>query len=255
MGRSRAALLDSDPAPFSIGGPQAIFEHVSPERRQEFDGILSSSLPRFRRMAMRWLRNAEDAEDAVQEAMLSAFRNIARFDGRARMSTWVTAIVINAVRMRLRSRSRSRMVSLDEAQGGTEWALSDLVVDPAPTPEQALEERELRALVVKLTACLSPCQRGALRLCQQEGRSIREAAAILGIAEGTVKAQLARGRAKLAERCRKVLGLPKNRISRPAPKAHGKVSPPAYRDDTSVVPYTPVPVLAQQGGYENWAGV
>jgi RNA polymerase sigma-70 factor (ECF subfamily) len=49
-------------------------------------------------MAMRWLRNPEDAEDAVQDAMLSAFKHIARFDGRAQMLTWLTAIVINAVR-------------------------------------------------------------------------------------------------------------------------------------------------------------
>jgi RNA polymerase sigma-70 factor (ECF subfamily) len=229
-------------------------EQVSLERRREFDGILSASIPRFRRMAMRWLRNAEDAEDAVQEAMLSAFRNIARFDGRARMSTWVTAIVINAVRMRLRSRSRSRTVSLDEAQGGTEWVLAELVVDSAPNPEQTLEEHELRALVVKLTACLSPCQRDALRLCQHEGRSIREAAAILGVAEGTVKAQLARGRAKLAERCRKVLGLSKTQLSRPDRRVRGEGSPARYRDDTPAVPYTPIPALAQPGGYESWAG-
>ena len=252
MSRLTPALQDSDPASSVLAGSEAIFEQVSPERRLEFDGILSRSLPRFRRMAMRWLRNAEDAEDAVQEALLSAFKNIARFDGRARMSTWVTAIVINAVRMRLRSLSRSRTVSLDEAQGDTEWFLSDLVVDSAPTPEQALEAGELRALVVKLTACLSPCQRGALQLCEQEGRSIREAAAILGVAEGTVKAQLARGRAKLAERCRKVLGLPKARVSRPQPKARREVS--AYRDDRLVVPYAPITVLPQQGACESWAG-
>jgi len=250
MIESIAVLQDSDPAPFSVAGWPAISE----QRQQEFDNILSRSLPGFRRFAMRWLRNAEDAEDAVQEAMLSAFRNIARFDGRSRMSTWVTSIVINAVRMRLRSRSRSRTVSLDEPHDGTERVLSDLIVDPARTPEQILEERELQALVVKLTACLSPCQRGALRLCEQEGRSVREAAAILGVAEGTVKSQLARGRAKLAERCRRVLGLDKTRISRPDPKTRREVSSSAYRDETPAVPYATITALTQQGGCESWAG-
>jgi len=267
MGRSIAAPRDSDPASLIDAGSsaprsrkaqdheyRAFSRQVSPEHRHEFDGILSHSLPGFRRLAMRWLRNAEDAEDAVQEALLSAFKNIAHFDGRARMSTWVTAIVINAVRMRLRSRSRSRTVPLDGERGGTEWLLSEMLVDSGPTPEQILERRELRALIVKLTACLSPCQRGALQLCQQEGRSIREAAAILGVAEGTVKAQLARGRAKLAERCRKVMGIPKNRLSRPRARAKGEVSSLAHREVAEVVPYVPILGLQQPGGCESWAG-
>jgi RNA polymerase sigma-70 factor (ECF subfamily) len=254
MSESTPVLQDFDLASFSVAGSQVFSEQPSYERQREFDNILSRSLPGFRRFAMRWLRNAEDAEDAVQEAMLSAFRNIARFDGRSRMSTWVTSIVINAVRMRLRSRSRSRTVSLDEAQDGTERVLADLIVDSARTPEQILEERELRALVVKLTACLSPCQRGALRLCEQEGRTVREAASILGVAEGTVKSQLARGRAKLAERCRRVLGLDKARISRPDPKARGEVLSSTYRDETPVAPYATITALTQQGGCESWAG-
>ena len=58
---------------------------------------MSNELPRFRRIAMCWLRNPEDAGDAVQDAMLSAHEHIGGFSGRARLSTWITAIVINAV--------------------------------------------------------------------------------------------------------------------------------------------------------------
>jgi len=86
---------------------------ASLERRQEFENILSHWLTRFRIIAERQLGNREDAEDAVQDAMLSAFTHIARFDGRAKMSTWLTAIVLNAVRMNLRRRPRGRMLSLD----------------------------------------------------------------------------------------------------------------------------------------------
>src|SRR5215470_19051310 len=83
----------------------------SPERRMEFDGLLDHLLPRFRRMALRWLRNPDDAEDAVQDAMLSALRHLDQFDGRSQMSTWLTSILRNAVLMQIRRRPRSQMAS------------------------------------------------------------------------------------------------------------------------------------------------
>ena len=114
---------------------------AAPERRREFASILSHSLPRFRRLAMRWLRNPEDAEDAVQDAMLSASRHIAQFDGRAQMSTWLTAIVINAVRMQLRRRPRCQVMSLDQTPEHSQWSISDVISDPGPTPERTAEQR------------------------------------------------------------------------------------------------------------------
>jgi RNA polymerase sigma-70 factor (ECF subfamily) len=61
--------------------------------QQEVETKLPHLLPRFRSLATRWLGNREDAEDAVQDAMLSAFTHIASFNRRAKMSTWLTAIV------------------------------------------------------------------------------------------------------------------------------------------------------------------
>src|SRR5690348_15956194 len=75
---------------------------TSCERRQQFENILLNALPRFRNIAMRSLYNPDDADDAVQDAMLSACKHIAQFDGRAQMSTWLTTIVINAARMHSR---------------------------------------------------------------------------------------------------------------------------------------------------------
>jgi RNA polymerase sigma factor (sigma-70 family) len=73
------ALTLNDPCPNG---------QVIAERRLEFEDLVTRLLPSFRRLAMRLLRNTEDAEDAVQDALLSAFKNIARFEGRAQMSTW-----------------------------------------------------------------------------------------------------------------------------------------------------------------------
>jgi RNA polymerase sigma-70 factor (ECF subfamily) len=192
--------------PVSAAGELGGGRQASAELRIEFEKIVLHGLPRFRRMAMRWLRNPEDAEDAVQDAMLSAFKHIAAFDGRAQLSTWVMAIVINAVRMKLRSRPRCHIVSLDQMREDGQWAISELIADLRPTPEQTLEQCELRELVTKLTGSLPLSQRTALRLRQRDGLSIRMAAEALGVPEGTLKAQIARGRAKLIQRFHEAAG-------------------------------------------------
>jgi RNA polymerase sigma-70 factor, ECF subfamily len=177
-------------------------------RRQEFENILPQALPRFRRMAARWLDNRDDAEDVIQDAMLSAFTHIGQFDGRAKLSTWLSAIVINAVRMQMRRRRRGPMFSLDYAPKEGRQPIAELLADPRPTPEKVVERFELYTLIIKLTRGLAPSQRTALRLYQRNGHSIRKLAKNLGVPEGTLKANLARGRAKLAARFHKVMAKP-----------------------------------------------
>jgi RNA polymerase sigma-70 factor (ECF subfamily) len=201
-----STIRDSAVPLLAISSGHDVKRQASPDVRMEFEKAVSGGLPRFRRVAMRWLRNREDAEDAVQDAMLSAFRHIAAFDGRAQLSTWITAIVINSVRMQLRRRSRCQMLSLDQAPEEGQWAMSELLTDPRPTPEQTVERSELREFVVRLTCSLPDSQRTALRLRQRDGLSIREAAETLGVPEGTLKAQLARGRAALTRRFHEAAG-------------------------------------------------
>jgi len=177
----------------------------------EFEKVVQHGLPQFRRVAMRWLRNPEDAEDAVQDAMLSAFKHIAAFDGRARLSTWVMAIVINAVRMQIRRRPRCHFVSLDQTPEDGQGAVSETIADPSPTPEQIVVDSDLRDLAARLTCGLPDSQQAALRLHQHDGLSIKEAASTLGVPEGTLKAQLARGRAKLVQRFQKAARRPRTR--------------------------------------------
>jgi RNA polymerase sigma-70 factor (ECF subfamily) len=204
-----------------VADEKELIKQASSERRMEFEDLLSRYLPRFRRMAMRWLRNPEDAEDAVQDALLSAFKHVARFEGRAQMSSWLTAIVINAARMQLRRRPRQMILSLDQSLGRGPSAIADLLADPKPTPEQALEQRELRELVIKLTASLPPSQRVAMRLRQRDDLSTKEAAEALGVPKGTLKARLARGRAEVKQQVRKLMDSPSVARS----KARRKTSP------------------------------
>jgi RNA polymerase sigma-70 factor (ECF subfamily) len=180
---------------------------------REMDDALLRYRPSFYRIAFRRLGNAADAEDAVQDALLSAYKHLSQFRGQARISTWLAAIVINSARMQLRRRSRQPQVLLDEQNPEQEsHALCDRLPDPGPTPEEACRGAELADHIHRLVRQLSPTLRRAFQLRELDGLTIRETANVLGVAEGTVKAQLARARTKLRLFMRKRIGGP---ISRP----------------------------------------
>jgi RNA polymerase sigma-70 factor (ECF subfamily) len=254
-----APAFTVEPAGFassSAAGEPGADRPAIPDLRMEFEKIVQQGLPQFRRVAMRWLRNPEDAEDAVQDAMLSAFRHIAAFDGRARMSTWVMAIVINAVRMQLRRRPRCHFLSLDHAPEEGRWTISEMLADPRPTPEQTAAHNELRDLAARLTRSLPDAQRAAIRLRQLGGLSIREAAEKLGVPEGTLKAQLARGRAKLVQRFRKAAARPRTKAAIHDTALKRREKEKEYCRPESLRCVVPVPITGfqQQGGYESWVG-
>ena len=165
---------------------------------EEMNRAVSRSRASFLRSAYRFLENAADAEDAVQDALLSAYKHIDQFRGEAQMSTWLTAIVSNSARMQLRKRPRHIHVSLDEPIGEEkEHTMADLLADCRPSPEDECQNSQLRARVKELAMQLSPALRKTFQLRELDGLTTREAANILGVPDGTVKAQLARARAKL----------------------------------------------------------
>src|ERR1700716_436972 len=86
--------------------------------------------------ALRVLGNAEDAEDALQDGLLSAYRNLKSFEGRSEFSTWLTRIVINSALMRRRSAKSRPAISLDETPREDELPASERFADNGPNPEQ-----------------------------------------------------------------------------------------------------------------------
>ena len=144
------------------------------------------------------VRNPEDAEDALQEGILSAFKNLPRFEGRSGLSTWLTRIVVNAALMQLRSRRTHEATSLDEPLDQTAVTAADRIVDPSPSPEQILLMTELRGVLLRSIDGLSPEMRTAVRLRYIQGLSTREAAQTCGISVNTLKARLRRARRRLA---------------------------------------------------------
>jgi RNA polymerase sigma-70 factor (ECF subfamily) len=103
----------------NLGREQRLDVCIFEKETQEMQDVLAQSMSSFYRRAYRYLGNAADAEDAVQDALLSACRHLDQFKGQSKMSTWLTTIVINSALTQLRRRSRQIHISLDEHDGGT----------------------------------------------------------------------------------------------------------------------------------------
>ena len=179
-----------------IEAERAVRGGVFCERTQELDNVVSLYLPMFYKRAFRFLGNATDAEDAVQDALLSAYKHLRQFRGQAQLSTWLTTIVTNAARMQLRR--RTSYLSLDEEQREDGLPFSERLADSKPSPEEVCSTAEARGRLVEGVKQLSPKLRKAFQLREIDGLTTKEAALVLGVPPGTVKAQLARARVKLA---------------------------------------------------------
>lgn len=184
------------------------------EQILEFHDVLSRQMPSFHRRAFRYLGNPADAEDAVQDALLSAYKHLDQFRGQAQISTWLTTIVTNSALMQLRRRPRVANVSLDEPIGeDQEYTVSDVLAHHGPTPEDECQSSELSARLRELLPQLSAPLRKTFELRELQGLTTSETARHLGVADGTVKAQLARARAKLTKLMNRALD-PKRRSRR-----------------------------------------
>jgi RNA polymerase sigma-70 factor (ECF subfamily) len=173
---------------------------------RELQKVFSLSSPSFYRCALRILGNSADAEDAVQEALLAAHKHLHQFRGQSQLSTWLTTIVCNCARMQLRKRPRQFHMPLDQQIGEEQaYFISERLADPKPSPEDDCRNSELAAHLRTGTAMLSPSLRRTFQLRVADGLSIFETAQVLGVPQGTVKAQLARARTKPARYMQRAL--------------------------------------------------
>lgn len=165
-------------------------------------------------VALRTLADREEAADALQDALLSAYRSAATFRGDARVTTWLHRVVVNACLDRVRRRQARPTVPLPERDGGA---------DPVDRRD-VLAERETAMEVEAAMAALPVDQRVAILLVDVHGLPVEQAAAVLGVPTGTVKSRCSRGRARLALS----LGHLRNRPdSRPVTPASGSTAPGA----------------------------
>jgi RNA polymerase sigma-70 factor, ECF subfamily len=181
-----------------MAGVQEMTEALPVSAREEMTVLISERLPYFHRIALRRVDNAADAEDAVQDAFLSAWKHLDNFRGQAKMSTWLTTIVMNSARMVVRKRVRLRHLSIEgEDPRGETLSVSEMLADSRPDPEAQVRRRELEHRLGLLSLHLSLNSREMIRLRGKEGLSIRETADALGLTESAVKTRAARARGEL----------------------------------------------------------
>jgi RNA polymerase sigma-70 factor (ECF subfamily) len=170
------------------GDSDAFFELVRPYERAVFLAALSL------------VKNDADAEDVAQEAILKAFKNLARFRQESKFSTWLIQIAINEAKMRLRKDRRHLYESIDEGRLGDEgdYIPKDFA-DWREIPSEALEQKELRKALTKALDSLPEKYRTVLILRDVQHLSIAETAQVLGLSEANVKTRLSRARLQMRD--------------------------------------------------------
>lgn len=156
-----------------------------------FSVLVARHRDRMWAVALRTMRNPDEAADALQEAYIAAFRRAGSFRGDAKVTTWLHRVVVNACLDRIRrNKVRAADPLPDDPDRAEELGTQVEAADP-------VIEQEERADIVSALGTLNADQRAALVLVDMEGYSVEEAAGMLGCAAGTVKSRCARGRAKL----------------------------------------------------------
>ena len=166
-----------------------------------YEDLVRSHGGRMLSVAKRMLRNEDDARDAVQDAFLSAFRAIDRFEGGSQLGTWLHRIVVNAALMKLRTRRRKPEEPLDPLL--PRFLEDGHMVRPAQawarSADEVLQSEETRRLVLDRIGELPETYRTILLLRDVEGLDTEETAKALEITPGAVKTRLHRARLALRE--------------------------------------------------------
>jgi RNA polymerase sigma-70 factor, ECF subfamily len=156
-------------------------------------------------VALRTTGDREEAADALQDALVAAFRRAGSYRGDAAVTTWLHRVVVNACLDRMRRRKVRAADPLPDdleeyaGRGALSTSTSGGRTSPESTdPADLVIDEERRNAVLEALASLTPEQRAALVLVDMQGCSTEEAATILGCAPGTVKSRCSRGRARLA---------------------------------------------------------
>jgi RNA polymerase sigma-70 factor (ECF subfamily) len=199
MMNMRANVVDSPRMPPMPARPEPDAELVARLQRGDdtaFEAIVRAHSGRLLSVARRFLGNNEDAQDAVQDAFIRAYKAIHTFEARAQLHTWLHRILVNTALMKLRERRRRPTESIEDllptysndghqAVAARDW--SDAV----------LERKETAGIVREAIAMLPDQYREVLVLRDIEERDTAEAAEILGTSSNVVKVRLHRARQAL----------------------------------------------------------
>jgi len=165
-------------------------------------GNVLASREQFLRMAYVVLRNREDAEDALQDALISAYKHLRSFEGRSALKTWFTRVVLNAVLMIRRRRKSTHTEFVTESSSGDEFSKIARIADKRPNPEKQYAATETFEFAKALIDGLSPGLREAFTMTYLGENRAKEAGAKLGVNMTTFKSRLFRARKELVDEAR-----------------------------------------------------
>lgn len=165
-------------------------QHVAGEP-DAFGELVRRHRDRLWAVALRTLGDREEAADAVQDALVSAFRAAHTFRGQSAVTTWLHRITVNACLDRARKAASRKTAPVDDAER------LDQLLEPHESAEAPAERQDLHRELLAALSTLPAEQRAALVLVDMQAYPVAEAARILDVPTGTVKSRCARGRAKL----------------------------------------------------------
>ncbi|MCP9958204.1 MULTISPECIES: RNA polymerase sigma factor SigM [Streptomyces] len=172
------------------GDADLLARHVAGDP-DAFGELVRRHRDRLWAVALRTLGDREEAADAVQDALVSAFRAARTFRGQSAVTTWLHRITVNACLDRARKTASRRTTSVDDTER------LERLLEPHESAEAPAERQDLHRQLLAALAKLPADQRAALVLVDMQGYAVAEAALILGVPVGTVKSRCARGRARL----------------------------------------------------------
>ena len=172
---------------------------------EAFEEMFVASRQKFVATAHAILRNREDAEDAVQNAFLSAYLHLGSFEGRSALRTWFTRVVLNAALMIRRKRKPSTTQPLPENSSSREVNWTEKIPASDPDPEMVHAERETFECINGILGEMKPVLRQAFTMTYYDELSRAEASALLGVSVGTFKARLFRARRQVLDQTKRSL--------------------------------------------------
>ena len=188
-----------------------------------FEALANRYEQRVYSLALRMLRQEQDAEDVAQQSFLSALENLNGFRGDASFATWLLRIATHAALKVIRKRKGLETVSLEEATEETDSYDAiphpEYIADWRQSPEELVRKNEIQRLLEDALTKLDEKHRLVFLLRDVEGLSVRETAEALGLSEANTKVRLLRARLQLREQLTQALGDPERRIRR-APHDH-----------------------------------
>ena len=152
--------------------------------------LMRRNRARLQRFVGRMLYDRDQIDDVVNDTFMAAWRQAGKFERRASVATWLLAIAKNRA-LSMRQEHRRREEALDDDYAAT-------LVDHRDTPDMVLEQRDGAKVLRRLTAELPVHQAQLINLVYNQGKSVREAAAIVGIPDNTVKTRMFLARRRLA---------------------------------------------------------